>query len=86
MNCRWIVMRESLTCSVCGKKARMANGRYPVVPCEKNVGLGDMVEKGLSAVGITKERVASVLGVKDCGCRKRREYMNELGKKVGIGK
>lgn len=53
-------------------------------------GLGDMVADGLSAVGITKERVqavASKVGVKDCGCAQRRRLMNEAGAKyLGIGK
>jgi len=51
-------------------------------------GLGDMVAAGLDAVGITKERVqavASAVGVKDCGCKKRQDKLNELGRKLGIG-
>jgi hypothetical protein len=51
-------------------------------------GLGDMVATGLSAVGITKERVqavASAVGVEDCGCKKRQEALNNLGRKFGIG-
>jgi hypothetical protein len=51
-------------------------------------GLGDMVASGLSAVGITKQRVqavASAVGVKDCGCSQRQEALNELGRKIGIG-
>ena len=48
-------------------------------------GLGDMVSAGLSAVGITPERVSKALGVKDCGCKKRAEALNRLGRKFGIG-
>ena len=48
-------------------------------------GLGDMVAAGLAAVGITPERVSKVLGVKDCGCGKRKQALNELGRKFGIG-
>ena len=51
-------------------------------------GLGDMVAAGLDAIGITKERVqavASAVGVKDCGCKKRQEALNNLGRKLGIG-
>jgi hypothetical protein len=51
-------------------------------------GLGDMVAAGLAAVGITKERaqaIASVVGVKDCGCKKRQERLNQLGRRLGIG-
>lgn len=50
-------------------------------------GLGDMVAAGLDAVGITKQRVqavASAVGVKDCGCRKRQDALNRLGEKLGL--
>lgn len=48
-------------------------------------GLGDYVAYGLSAVGITPERVSAALGVKPCGCAKRQQRLNELGRKFGIG-
>jgi hypothetical protein len=48
-------------------------------------GLGDMVAAGLSAVGITPERVSAALGVKDCGCKKRQQQLNDLGRRIGIG-
>jgi hypothetical protein len=60
---------------------------HPAYPRAKP-GLGDMVAAGLSAVGITKERaqaVANAVGVKDCGCKKRQERLNELGRRLGIG-
>lgn len=43
-------------------------------------GLGDIVKAGLSAVGITEERVSKVVG-KPCGCGKRAEAMNKFGAK-----
>lgn len=48
-------------------------------------GLGDYVAAGLSAIGITPERVSAALGVKDCGCKQRQARLNELGRKFGIG-
>jgi hypothetical protein len=60
---------------------------HPAYPRAKP-GLGDMVAAGLAAVGITKERaqaVAAVVGVKDCGCKKRQERLTQLGRKFGIG-
>lgn len=47
-------------------------------------GLGDMVKAGLSAIGITEERVSKVIG-RPCGCSKRAEALNALGRKIGIG-
>ena len=47
-------------------------------------GLGDMVAAGLSAIGITKERISKALGG-DCGCAKRQAKLNNLGRKFGIG-
>ncbi len=56
---------------------------HPAYPRAKP-GLGDMVAAGLSAVGITKERVSAALGVKDCGCAKRQAALNNLGAKLGL--
>jgi hypothetical protein len=57
---------------------------HPAYPRPRR-GLGDMVASGLSAVGITKERVAALVGG-DCGCQKRQHKLNELGRRyLGIG-
>ena len=56
---------------------------HPAYPRAKP-GLGDMVAAGLSAIGITKDRVSALAGG-DCGCSKRQEQLNELGRRVGIG-
>ena len=51
---------------------------------KKPAGLGDLVARGLSSIGITPERVSRLTG-KPCGCNKRKQHLNELGKKIGIG-
>jgi hypothetical protein len=56
---------------------------HPAYPRAK-AGLGDMVKAGLSAVGITEERVSKAIG-RPCGCSKRAEQLNNLGRKIGIG-
>lgn len=61
-------------------KRRVSALKHPPRP-----GLGDMVAAGLSAVGITPERVSAALGVKDCGCKKRQAALNDLGRRLGIG-
>ena len=43
------------------------------------IALGDITEKALTSVGITKDRVQAVTGKRDCGCRKRQKAMNALG-------
>ena len=63
------------------------NDRQPAVVAGETThvaGLGDMVASGLSAIGITKERVSKLAGG-DCGCAKRQQALNELGRKIGIG-
>ena len=60
---------------------------HPAYP-RATPGLGDMVASGLASVGITKKRVqavASKVGIKDCGCAKRQQALNEFGKRLGIG-
>lgn len=46
-------------------------------------GLGDLVAAGLSAVGITEERVSKILG-RPCGCGARAEALNRLGERLGF--
>jgi hypothetical protein len=60
-------------------------------PCTQTVhhicsgwGLGDAVAGALSAVGITESRVSAALG-KPCKCRERRQKLNAIGWKLGIG-
>ena len=60
-----------------------ADTRHPSYP-RARPGLGDMVASGLSAIGITKERVSAAVG-KPCGCAKRQAALNELGRRIGIG-
>lgn len=56
---------------------------HPSYP-RRTPGLGDMVKSGLSAIGITEERVSAAIG-RPCGCSQRAEALNELGRKIGIG-
>jgi hypothetical protein len=43
-----------------------------------------MVSSALSLVGITPSRVSKLLG-RPCGCKKRKEALNRVGRKFGIG-
>lgn len=56
----------------------------PVFHGQPRPGLGDMVAGGLSALGVTEERVSKLVGG-DCGCSKRKEFLNQLGRRFGIG-
>jgi hypothetical protein len=53
-------------------------------PPSAKPGLGDMVKSSLAAVGITEERVSKAIG-RPCGCRRRAEKLNEIGRAFGIG-
>lgn len=69
-------------CARCGRPLLPRHKRPCVI---RRPGLGDMVASGLSAVGITKERVSRLVGG-DCGCSERQQKLNELGRKyLGIG-
>lgn len=70
-------------CFICGAAA--PNQSQPHVgrcQCEQAAapGLGDLVKAGLSAVGITEERVSKAIG-RPCGCGKRAAAMNQFGAK-----
>jgi hypothetical protein len=45
------------------------------------VAVGDLVERMLTGVGISKTRVQQWLRVKDCGCAKRQRWLNQWGYK-----
>jgi hypothetical protein len=45
------------------------------------VAVGDLVERMLTSVGISKARVQQWLRVKDCGCAKRQKWLNQWGYK-----
>lgn len=45
--------------------------------------LGDLVAAAFASVGITKDRaqaVATAVGITDCGCAKRQETLNQIGR------
>ena len=82
---------RSCRCDRCGKViAKPRNHQAEVVPhgcLGPKPGLGDRVAAVLSAVGITEDRaqaVAKSVGIKDCGCKRRREALNKLGEKLGL--
>jgi len=52
-------------------------------PAYPRPGIGDAVAAGLSAVGITPERVSKAIG-KPCGCSKRKKALNQVGRKLGL--
>lgn len=41
-------------------------------------GLGDVVESALQSVGITEERFKEWFNLKECGCSKRKAWLNGL--------
>jgi hypothetical protein len=42
------------------------------------IGLGDVIERALSLIGVTKDRVEKWVGG-PCGCEIRKQRMNSLG-------
>jgi hypothetical protein len=50
-------------------------------PPKQSLELGDALEKALTTVGITKERVSNWLG-RPCGCTERQEKLNNLSRWV----
>jgi len=42
------------------------------------VGLGDVVENTLTAMGITQDRFKNWFNLKECNCSKRKAYLNNL--------
>lgn len=72
------------------EEARMKDpSKFLTEPPPRKWGLGDIVEKGISVVTFGQgkrlaDKLAKKQGKKGCGCQKRKEALNKLGKKVGI--
>lgn len=63
---------------------KLLRGRFAgATPAAPAPGLGDMVAAGLSAIGITKERVERIVGG-PCGCDERQEWLNQVGRDMGL--
>lgn len=83
MRCQWAVLPSAIRCTRCGRELpRESLQSLPSVECGRP-GLGDAIKAGLSSVGITEELVSTVIG-RPCGCSKRVERLNEIGKKFGM--
>ncbi len=44
----------------------------------ERIGLGDVVERTLQKFGITEDRFKKWFGLKECGCSKRKKWLNGL--------
>lgn len=47
-------------------------------PRNHRMGLGDLVERALTSIGVTSERVERWLG-RPCNCKERQQKLNQLG-------
>lgn len=77
VHCTCPVCKKAITLPKPGRASHLCRGR----------GLGDMVADGLAAVGVTKERVqrvASAVGIADCGCAQRQAALNRVGEAIGL--
>jgi hypothetical protein len=62
-------------CRLCLKRG----DRPPAIISVPRIAVGDLVEKTLTSVGITKELVTKITRTKDCGCAKRQQWLNNWG-------
>lgn len=47
-------------------------------PNAERIGLGDVVERTLQKFGVTEDRFKKWFGLKECGCSKRKKWLNGL--------
>jgi hypothetical protein len=75
---------DTKVCRRCGHVAQRLPTfrRCPHSPARARlprVAVGDLVERMLTGLGISKARVQQWLRVKDCGCAKRQKWLNQWG-------
>lgn len=83
--------RESLTCPACGYKARR---RPHIRVCRpppntwRPVDVGALVERGLTAIGVTPQLVEKLTGTTGkpggCGCGRRKKWLTEKGNEAQV--
>ena len=81
-----------MTCAACGYKATKKRTTRVCRPVRQKqwqpVDVGDLVERGLSAIGITKARVEKLTRTAGkpggCGCAKRKKWLTEVGNEAQI--
>lgn len=82
----------AMTCPACGYQARTLPTYRQCRPVPgdawRPVPIGDLVERGLTAIGVTKDRVERWTRTAGkpggCGCEARRKWLNEVGNRVQI--
>lgn len=79
----------SLACPTCGYRAKRLPTYRECRPVPETpwrpIPIGDVVERWLTRVGVSKERVQSWtrrVGIQDCGCTSRQKWLNEWGNDV----
>ena len=80
----------TLTCPTCGYVAKRLPTYRECRPVPEKVwrpiAIGDLVERGLTAIGITKERVEKITRTEGkpggCGCGARQKWLNDVGFKA----
>jgi hypothetical protein len=88
MNCDFD--NPSQTCPTCGYKAKslptFRECRPLPAPQWRPVDVGALVERGLTAIGITKERVEKLTRTAGkpggCGCAARKRWLTEAGNRA----
>ena len=85
----------SFVCPVCNLSLHIKPERFPLhcrcgyMQLSAAAGLGDIVAAKLHWAGVTKARylaAKSWLGLHpDCNCPERQAWLNEIGRKFGIG-
>jgi hypothetical protein len=83
---------DAKTCPACGYKAKRLPTYRECRPVPEKqwqpIAIGDLVERVLTAVGVTKERVERLTrtegkpGGCGCGCDGRKKWLNEVGYKA----
>jgi hypothetical protein len=81
--CGWIVDDQAepwkSTCPVCPSRAESSDGWKPIM-------LGDLLERGLTSIGITKSLVTRLTRTEGkpggCGCQGRQKWLNTQGVKA----
>jgi hypothetical protein len=88
MNCKFTGHNRGDKCEACGYVLLRTYKSMPHRMCHSGNGLGDILERELTRMGITQSRYKEIkerFGLPPtCNCEKRKQWLNKVGRYIGI--
>ena len=76
--------RDLVACRYCGTRMRLSKGMQGIAYCKSSLGIGDLLERELTRMGITQDRYKEIKKMfgfpPTCSCDKLIAWLNRVGR------